>query len=98
MKSIYDEHLNDNEMLLPHVFMGDLTRFVIAEAENPLARVPVGTLLAHLEGGIRNGSDEVKELIIVSFVENLIGETTTLKVLKPAMGPSLKREVERICG
>ena len=97
LKAIYDEHLRDNETLLPHVFMGDVTRFAIAEAENPQSRTSVNTLLDHLEDGLKTGSDEVKELIVVSFVENLIGETSALKVLKLAMGSSLKTEVERIC-
>jgi len=57
----------------------------------------VSTLLEYLEDGLRTGSDEVKELIVVSFVENLIGETTALMVLKLVMGSSLKAEVERIC-
>jgi hypothetical protein len=97
LKAIYDEHLTDNEMLLPHVFMGDVTRFIIAEAETPRSQGALRTLLEHLENGLRTGSDEVKELIVVSVVENLIGETKALMILKPLMGSSLKAEVERIC-
>ena len=36
LQPAYDAHLNDNTTLLPHVFMGDLTRFVIADAPTPL--------------------------------------------------------------
>ena len=97
LKAVYDEHLLDNDTLLPHVFMGDVSRFAIAEAEKPLGRASVSTVLEHLEEGLKSGSDEVKELIVVSFVENLIGETSSLKVLKPLMGSTLKAEVERIC-
>jgi hypothetical protein len=35
LQPAYAEHLNDNDTLLPHVFMGDVTRFVIAEASKP---------------------------------------------------------------
>lgn len=34
LKQAYDEHLVDNDVLLPHVFMGDVTRFIIAEANS----------------------------------------------------------------
>jgi len=97
LKPVYDEHLAANDTLLPHVFMGDVTRFAIVEAEKPGSRGSLATLLGHFEDGLRTGSDEVRELIVVSFVENLMGETTGLKALKPLMGPSLKTEVERIC-
>ncbi len=97
LRPIYDEHLRDNDTLLPHVFMGDVARFAIAEADNPRSRPAVAAVLEYLEDGLRTGADEVNELIVVSFVENLIGETTALKALTPLMGQHLKTEVERIC-
>jgi hypothetical protein len=98
LKSIYDEHLADNETLLPHVFMGDVTRFVVAEAEKSTSRDVLERLLGHLEEGLKNGPEQVKELVVVSFVENLTGETVVLDALKPLMGPYLKKEVEAIYG
>jgi hypothetical protein len=98
LKPIYDEHLADNDTLLPHVFMGDVTRFAVAEAAKPTSRHILERLLGHLELGLENGSEQVKELVVVSFVENLIGETVALKAIKPLMGPKLKKEVEAICG
>jgi hypothetical protein len=97
LKPIYEEHLLDNETLLPHVFMGGVTRFTVTEAGNPLMRSSVTGLLDHLENELRIGGDSVKELICVSFVENLLGESTALQVLTPLMGPMLKTEVERTC-
>jgi len=97
LKPIYDEHLFDNDALLPHVFMGDVTRFSVAGAGNPRMEASITNLLEHLEDGLRIGNDAVKELICVSFVENLIGESTALKALKLSMGPMLKTEVEKTC-
>jgi hypothetical protein len=97
LKNIYDEHLNENDTLLPHVFMGDVTRFVIAEAANPKRQETITSLLEYLEEGIQTGSDEVRELILVSFVENLTGETKMLQLLKALMGQTLRSEVKRIC-
>jgi hypothetical protein len=98
LSPIYEEHLADNDGLLPHVFMGDVTRFAIASADERPRQSSVSTLFGYLEEGLRSGSGEVKELIRASFVENLIGETAALMVLKPLMGQELKTEVERICG
>jgi len=97
LEPIYREHLADNDELLPHVFMGDVTRFTIAQAKAPLNDSIVVSLLECLEEGLREGGEEVKELIVVSFVENLIGETTTLASLGPLIGGNLKEEVERVC-
>lgn len=64
-KHILDEHVNDNDDLLPHVFFGDLTRYVMA---NGLGRRKIVELL---EQNFRRHDTEVEELIAVSFVENL---------------------------
>ena len=99
LKSIYNEHLADNDdTLLPHVFMGDVTRFVIAETKKSKRRDILQRLFVHLEEGLKGGPKEVKELIVVSFVENLTGETAVLKTIKPLMRPLLKKEIEAICG
>ena len=95
LKPIFDEHVTDNDFLLPHVFMGDVTRFAIAEAGKSRS-CAIETLLQHLENGLESGSNYVKELISLSFAENLLGETTALKVLKPLMGPNLKTEMETL--
>lgn len=95
---IYEEHLTDNDTLLPHVFMGDVTRFVISKANDPRGRNGVAELLAYLEAGLENGSEEIEELIVVSFVENLRGECSAVKILRPMMGAGMKRAVDEICG
>lgn len=97
VKPIYDEHVADNDTLLPHVFLGDVSRFVVAEANKGLCPAAIA-VLEHLDEGLGIGSEEVKELIVVSFVENLIGETTALKALNTVMRPRLKAQVKRICG
>ena len=97
LQCLYSDHLQDNGQLLPHVFLGDVTKFAVAEADNQRLEAPVNRLLEQMESGLRTGTDSVKELISVSFVENLIGESRALNTLKPCMGPLLKAEVERLC-
>lgn len=94
----YEEHATDNDALLPHVFLGDVTRWAIAATKNRNSLSSLTQLLDHMETGLTSGSEAVKELIAVSFLENLCGEKAALRSLKPLMGPSLKKEVENVCG
>lgn len=98
LKPVYDGHLAENGELLPHAFMSDLTRFVIAEAENPASRDVLERLLGYLEKGLTVGSEHVQEMIVVSFVESLIDENATIKAIESLMGPNLRKEVKAICG
>jgi hypothetical protein len=65
-----DEHVADNDEMLPHVLFGDLTRFVIdgyQRGDNDLVR----RALAFLDNALREGDDAVQNLVGVSFVENV---------------------------
>ena len=65
-----DEHVADNDEVLPHVLFGDLTRFVLKandDGDDELVR----RALAFLDGVLREGDDGVQNLVGVSFVENV---------------------------
>jgi hypothetical protein len=98
LRPVYDRHLADNDTLLPHVFMGDVTRFAVAETADATGQAALARLMGYLEDGLKGGGEEVKELISASFVENLLGEKAALQRLKSLMGPSLTKKVEAICG
>ena len=79
LEPVLDEHLNDYDELLAHVFFADLTRDAAQlarraerdeEAEAELCR-----LLGDLETALRAAEerDDVDDLIWVSFVENAQG-------------------------
>jgi hypothetical protein len=95
---LYEEHLRDNPTLLPHLLMGEITRFAAGIDGPALTRESTRALLDFLEIGLTDGSDEVKNLVGVSFAENLIGEESGLARLKPMMGSVLRMEVDRFCG
>jgi Barstar (barnase inhibitor) len=97
LKPVLDEHLAANDTLLPHVMMADMTRFAVSAIVDLHKRPAVLKLLDHLEQGLRAGDEETRELILASFVENLIGEATALRLLKTLMGPNLRKEVRAIC-
>jgi hypothetical protein len=98
LKAVHDRHIADNDSLLPHVFMGDVTRFIIAEVGRSGMHETLKRLLFFFEKELSSGEPEAKELILASFVENLIGETATVEKLVPLMGTNLRREVKAIIG
>jgi hypothetical protein len=97
LTEVYRQHVADQGELLPHVLMGEITRFVVASVGNEHADWLPG-LLRRIEAGLLSGDGDIAELIGVSFVENLSGENAALKNLVPVMGEALRREVRSICG
>jgi hypothetical protein len=53
----------------------------------------VARLLNSLEEGLASGSQEVRDVILASFVENLIGERVAVEQMDHLMGPRLKGAV-----
>jgi len=96
LKLPYQQHLEDNGKLLPHVFMGDVTRFIISEVESGVGSQDVNNLLNYFEDALATGDKDIENLISVSFVENLIGEEKTINFIKPQSGPRLKLLMESI--
>ena len=68
---LLDEHLGDNDELLPHVFFWDVTQYASALARGGDVE-RLDALLADLDAGVNDTDDEVDNDIGVSFVENLV--------------------------
>jgi hypothetical protein len=90
----YQQHIDGNGELLPHVFMGDVTRFAIDQAAKSKDYQILQRLLTYLEAGIQSNSTEISELAGVSFLENLMGEDAALVTLLPMMGKALRHEAQ----
>jgi hypothetical protein len=70
----YEQHLADNDgELLLHVLFGDLTRFVVA-AQAGKDDALVTRSLSFVERLLVEGDEGTKNLVAVSFVENLAWE------------------------
>jgi hypothetical protein len=65
IKTIMNEHLRDNDELLPYVFLGDVTRCVLS---NNTARM---NIVDFLERHFHRLGPAIENLIAVSFVENI---------------------------
>lgn len=98
LEPLLDEHREDNMGdLLPHVFFGDVTRWVV-DHHLDLDADPseLDPLLAALEKGMLDGSEEVKDLIAVSFLENLPYPDEDGADIIDRLGPALTAEIETL--
>lgn len=100
---VYQEHLRDNSgETLGHVFMGDVTRWIVEachkSAADEVLSPPVGALLSFFEQELASGDDYADNVIALSFCENLWGEDEALKILRPQMGPHLFATLKMVRG
>ncbi|MBE7465684.1 MAG: hypothetical protein HS116_19600 [Planctomycetes bacterium] len=63
---ILAEHMKDNDELLPHVFLADVTRYVLGDGKGRAA------IVKFLDESFSEYGPDVEELIAVSFVEYLV--------------------------
>ena len=93
LKSVYDEHIDDYDELLEHVFMGDVTRF----AETLYKRDPnsecLVRLLSFLDKAFLTNDKKLQELISVSFLENLSQDDECYLGIKQLLSDALHREL-----
>ena len=96
LASAYREHLQDNfGELLPHVFMGDVTRWVVAVSQHGNETEALSTLLARMDAVLGDPSHPCQELVWVSFIENLGDERTAVAAIRALSGPSLRAALEK---
>lgn len=97
---ILEQHINEYGEILPHVFFGELTRYVLQCLRTSTAsghtrnQVILRQILGRLEDGYATGEDVVTELIGVSFLENLSGEEGR-EALRDLMGPHLSEALKQ---
>lgn len=81
LQIVTDEHVREYGELLTHVLFGDVTRWLAAN--------PQPAALAVLEQSFVTGDEDTRNLIAVSFVEN-IGPGPEYAALREALGPKLR--------
>jgi hypothetical protein len=95
-----EEHIEANfGELLPHVFFGDVTRYVVSlflatRSSACLApRRELRDILSYLEEAYAAGDEELRELISVSFLENLPRPGESGAEVRELVGPNLKSQL-----
>ena len=100
--AILEEHIKDNlGEILPHVFFGDVARytsslFPAAPRGGLLLRRELRDLLDYLEATYSSGDEELRELISVSFLENLPRPGELGAQIREMLGPNLSRQLRVI--
>jgi hypothetical protein len=90
------EHLKDYETLLPHVFMGDVTRWMIRLYRSDGSNTELRQVLEFFEEAFAQASIEDRELISASFLENLPTTDMEGTGIRLLLGPTLRTQLERI--
>ena len=89
-----DEHIKTYGEVLHHVLFGDLTRFVLAargRGEDALVKRTV----AWLDTALREGDKDVRNLVAVSFVENVGPWSETARTFVESWPHALRVEADR---
>lgn len=93
LEPVYKAHIDNNDEVLEHVFMGDVTRF----AEQIYAGDPesecLARLLKFLDDAFATGDEMVQELVSVSFLENLSRDQESYEGIRDRLSESLAREL-----
>jgi hypothetical protein len=100
LSTLLEEHIKDNfGELLPHLFLGDVTRHIVALAQTPVpqasfaVRRELKTILEAIEHGYVTGNAELQELIAASFLENLPTKGEPGSEIRGMVGPELGRQL-----
>jgi hypothetical protein len=97
---LLEDHIRDNAgEVLPHVFFGEVTRYVLSllvAARGEPRRELIGDVLSYLEEAYAAGDEELRELISVSFLENLPGPGESGAEVREMVGQNLRRQLQLI--
>lgn len=93
---ILQEHLDDYDGLLPHVLMGDITRWVVKQFLTVGQEGQLRDVLGFIEASFEAAQEHERELIAVSFLENLPRADEEGGGVRDKLGPALRQQLERI--
>lgn len=97
VRPLYDEHLEDNDELLPHVFMADVRRLFVDLVEAGACK-DVERLLAAIEVLESSPRDDVRNVVDISFLEDAYldpRERKALDLAEDRFGPGTRAQYER---
>jgi len=99
---LYAEHRADYDEVLPHVFVGDVARYVTRKIAGNESGEPGGMhhrdavdILRVLDEALTTADPDLLELVSVSFLENIDWESSEGQSIRSAIGPTLREELLR---
>lgn len=101
LRAQLEQHVADYEEVLPHVFMGDVSRYAIEQYRQYAggagdAGESLRLLFSVTEVAAQDGDEDLKDLISVSFLENIAAELADYPEFRAFLGPVLSQELEPI--
>lgn len=98
----YEQHLQDNDEVLPHILMGDFTRFfvdVFHKAKNDQKMKDVLDRSVSFISTLFSSHDEmILDLVHTSFVENLQGEKDIEEIRKLFVSSEAQKSFDLVFG
>ena len=95
LRPVLEEHLDAYDTLLPHVLMGDITRWLIDRFRLDPHDQSMQDALEFLDRSFTTSRGADTELIAASFLENLPRAGEDGAGLRDRVGPALREHLER---
>lgn len=96
LRALLQEHLDDYDCLLPHLFLADMSRWLVTRLlERGAADPTVTSVSKRLEQHFASGDEHPVELIAVSVLEILPLNDEVGADIRELLGPTMKDHVER---
>jgi hypothetical protein len=91
-ETVYKEHVADYNEVLLHVLFGDLVRFLTSSFGLQDGDLRLRTTMDVMENLAAHGDERVKELVVVSFLENLDVDDPAFEAIRDMFGPALNAD------
>ena len=88
---IYEEHVDDNSEVLPHMLFGDIVRQMVPMHPEDAERI--SEVLAFLDAAYGAGDPDVQNLLEASFLENLPCAGEAGAGIRDLLGPNLRNKL-----
>jgi hypothetical protein len=94
---LLQEHLNDfDDTFLPHILMGDVTRWIVLRCHQDPNDPALRQMLSFIEAAFEHADHDDRELLAVSFLENLPRAGQKDADIRAILGPALQNELRQI--
>jgi len=91
-QELRDSHFSDNGEVLPHVLLGDLSRFLSNEARVKGEKSEsLQQAMRFLEAGLRSSDPRLQDRVVVSFLENLDVDDPGFRTIRLLFGDELEK-------
>ncbi|WP_443750460.1 DUF7674 family protein [Asticcacaulis solisilvae] len=93
LSELFQEHVDYHEEILPHVFFGDVTRFVeeCVKSDKDQDHQALRKLVEVIEQGLSEHDPDVDNLIYVSFIENVPEMSDILPIAGPKLSAAIRK-------